>query len=497
MITANTNYTNSARAMVRTSGLLVLLALLCLPWADFSVHTANPGRELTKLVQGLVWPVWPDSLTLASALLNTLAFAVEGVVLGAVGGFGLALLYRWRAVRIVAASIRAIHELFWALIFIQLFGLSTPAGVLAIAVPYAGIFAKVMGELFEEVDPAPAQALPVGTSPLSRLLFTTLPQAWPHLAAYSRYRLECGLRSSAVLGFIGLPTLGYHLESLLRQGFYAEGAVYFYALLMLIATLPWWYRRRVLPPLVLGSLLWLPPLTSINPTLMARFLTQDIVPAPLRTGDPAGLGPWLSELWWQQIAPGLGQTLVLAMLALVVMALVGLLSFPVVSPLFGNRASRSASHLLLVVLRSLPEYLLAFIALILLGPSMLPAVLALGLHNGAIVGHLVGQYSHALTLRDDAAAGLNRYFFEVLPRLYRLFLAFTLYRFETVIRETAILGMLGIPTLGFFIDSAFSEFRFDRALVLLIATAVLNVLVDASARRLRQQLHLNQPLHYC
>lgn len=488
--------TRSARAMVRTSLLFLALALLCLPWADLSIQTLNPWRELGKLARGLALPVWPDTPTLIDAVLNTLAFAFEGVALGAVLGFLLALVYRWRAVRVFAASIRAVHELFWALIFIQLFGLSTPAGVLAIAVPYAGIFAKVYGELFEEVDPAPGQALPAATSALSRLLFTTLPQAWPHLAAYTRYRLECGLRSSAVLGFIGLPTLGYHLESLLRQGFYAEGAVYFYALLVLIATLPLWCRRRAMPVLLIGALFWLPPVTSLNPTLMARFLTQDIVPAPLRAGDPAALLPWLNELWLEQIAPGLGNTLVLAILALVVMGLIGLVSFPAVSRLFGNRASRTGGHLVLVVLRSLPEYLLAFIALILLGPSMLPAVLALGLHNGAIVGHLVGQYSNALVLREDAARGLNRYFFEVLPRQYRLFLAFTLYRFETVIRETAILGMLGIPTLGFFIDSAFAEFRFDRALVLLVATAALNIGVDAAARGLRRRLHLKQQLYY-
>ena len=44
-------------------------------------------------------------------------------------------------------------------------------------------------------------------------------------------------------------------------------------------------------------------------------------------------------------------------------------------------------HGLLVVMRSTPEYLLAFILLQLWGPSMLPAVVALAIHNGGIIAH--------------------------------------------------------------------------------------------------------------
>ncbi|GGX38814.1 PhnE/PtxC family ABC transporter permease [Saccharospirillum salsuginis] len=482
-------------ALRRTTGLFIVLALLCLPWADIAVHTLAPGRELGRLAQGLLWPQWPTVRTLGEAIASTLAFAFQGVALGAAAGFGLALLYRLRAVRWFAASLRAVHELFWALLFIQLFGLSALAGVLAIAVPYAGIFAKVYGELFEETDPAPRRALPTQTSRLSSLVFTTLPQAWPHMAAYTRYRLECGIRSSAVLGFIGLPTLGYHLESLLRQGFYAEAAPFFYALLLLIATQHRWCRGWLIPALLLAAVWWLPPVAPVNGTLIWQFLTHDIVPAPLRSGTDAL--PWLMDLWHGQLWPGLINTLVLAMLSLVVMGLLGVILFPAVSKLFGNRWTRGAGHGVLVVLRSLPEYLLAFIALILLGPSMLPAIIALGLHNGAIIGHLIGQYSNTLILREDAARGMNRYFFEVLPRQFRLFLAFSLYRFETVIRETAILGMLGIPTIGFFIDSAFAEFRFDRAVLLLAASAVLNIGVDALARHTRRRLYLRRTVQVC
>ncbi|MDR9455755.1 MAG: ABC transporter permease, partial [Spiribacter sp.] len=124
------------------------------------------------------------------------------------------------------------------------------------------------------------------------------------------------------------------------------------------------------------------------------------------------------------------------------------------------------------------------------GPSMLPAVVALAIHNGAIIGHLIGRQSNGLMLRPDAPSGFNRYTYEALPRLYRPFLAFLFYRWEIIMRETAILGILGITTLGFYVDSAIQELRFDRAMVLILVTALLNIGVDALARRLRRALAL-------
>lgn len=478
--------------MLRTSLLLVALALLCLPWADFSVSTLDPWQELGRLGWGLLTPALPQSGVLLTALANTLAFALQGVALGSVAGFLLALFYHRRSVRTFAAFIRAIHELFWALLFVQVAGLSPLAGVLAIAIPYAGTFAKIYGELFEETDRAPSLALPVGTSRLSGFFYAVLPQAWPHMLTYTRYRLECGIRSSAVLGFIGLPTLGFHLETALGQGLYSEAATLFYALVLMIVTLHGWMRRWLAPLYLLLALWWLPPVAQVNLQLAWQFFTLDIAPAPLRAD--AGIAAFW--LWWkslcvQQIGPGLLNTLVLGLLALPVTGLLALVTFPLVSRLFGNGLVRGAGHSLLVLLRSAPEYLLAFVGLLLWGPSMLPAILALGLHNGAIIAHLTGHFSSSLNLRDDAPTGLLRYAYEVVPRVYRTFLAFTLYRFEILLRESAILGILGIPTLGFFIDSAFNEMRFDRALVLLLATALLNMAVDALARHLRRRLHLS------
>ncbi|WP_254918232.1 hypothetical protein [Zobellella denitrificans] len=69
-----------ARAMVHSSLLFLLLALLCLPWADLSVTALDPWHELSRLGAGLLLPAPPEAGTLLSALANTLAFALQGAV---------------------------------------------------------------------------------------------------------------------------------------------------------------------------------------------------------------------------------------------------------------------------------------------------------------------------------------------------------------------------------------------------------------------------------
>ena len=116
------------------------------------------------------------------------------------------------------------HELFWALLLMQVTGLSAITGILAIAIPYAGIFAKVFAEMIEEADLTAERVLPVGTSSVSAFAFARLPDLAAAFGTYTLYRLECGMRSTLVLGFVGLPTMGFHLESAFRQGRYAEAA---------------------------------------------------------------------------------------------------------------------------------------------------------------------------------------------------------------------------------------------------------------------------------
>jgi phosphonate transport system permease protein len=391
-----------------------------------------------------------------------------------------------------------VHELFWALILIQITGLSPITGILAVAIPYSGIFAKVFAEMIEEADLSVERVLPAGTSTVARFAYVRIPELASQFWTYTLYRLECGMRSTLVLGFVGLPTIGFHLDSFFKQGHYAQAAALLLAFYVLIGTRRLWARPTTVPILIIASLLVLPETIGGGSTLtnFVRFISYDIVPTPLRGADLLAASTWTNVSAWlwpivtKQVVPGVVQTLVLSQVALVAMSIIALALFPFICRRFAGWLGQPLGRVALVVVRSTPEYMLVYVLLLLLGPSMLPAIIALSLHNGAIVGYLMGRHADVLEYRPDAPRGINLYCYETVPRLYGQFLAYVLYRWEIILRESAIFGILGITTLGYYVDAAISEFRLDVAVVLIIATALLSMAVDAFSRSLRRRLRI-------
>lgn len=447
--------------------------------------------ELGRLFAGLIQPSLLSIEQPIEAILQTIAFAILGVSAGCLAGFALAQVFHIRLVRTLCALIRAVHELFWALIFLQIFGLHPLTGLLALGLPYAATFAKVYAEILEEGDRRAYDTIRNDAGMISAFFYARLPDLWTHFVTYTSYRLECGLRSSAVLGFVGLPTLGYYLHTAFMEGLYAEVWALLILFYLIIITIRYWVRPRLIPIYLAIAPFIIANDSEISLANVKRFFTEDIIPSPLRHGEGlSGLWQWLSDLVMTEALPGIVNTLLLTQLALILTGIITLIWFPLISRQFFNRFGRGLGHLFLVIMRSTPEYILAFILLTLWGPSMLPAVIALALHNGAIIGHLMGRYSNTLSIRSDAAKGFNRYAYEVVPRIYGQFLAFLFYRWEIILRETAILGILGIATLGFYIDSAIQDIRMDKAMLLIAITASLNVGIDALSRYIRSRLRL-------
>src|SRR5258708_28449689 len=98
----------------------------------------------------------------------------------------------------------------------------------------------------------------------------------------------------------------------------------------------------------------------------------------------------------------------------------------------------------------------------------------------------MGGDGGGLDYRPDGPSGLNLYAYDTAPRLYGQFVAYCLYRWEIIVRESAIFGILGVATLGYYVDAAISELRFDVAVILILATVGICALIDTLSRHLRK-----------
>ena len=146
--------------------------------------------------------------------------------------------------------LRTIPELLWAVIFVFMVGLGPFPGALALGFHTAGVLGKLFGEVLEDVDPRPLEALQsTGASRLRILLYGMLPQAAPQFVSYALYRWEVNIRAAAILGLVGAGGLGQRIHvaiSLFLERELLALILAVYVMVTLVDALSAYLRRRVI-----------------------------------------------------------------------------------------------------------------------------------------------------------------------------------------------------------------------------------------------------------
>jgi phosphonate transport system permease protein len=248
----------AGRVGMFVAALVLLWPLLVLaefkPWVLFEADNLKPTLQF---LGGFVPPRVdaPFLLMVLSETWRTVAIATAGLALASVLAWPLALAcvrplsisalagrmaplpsVARTAVRGVLAVLRSVPELIWALVFVRVVGLGPTAGVLAIALTYAGMLGKVYAEILESAEPQPTQALlRNGAGRLQAFFYGLLPQNAAELTSYTAYRWECAIRSSAVLGLVGAGGLGQQMDASLKMFNGAEVATMLLVFVALVA----------------------------------------------------------------------------------------------------------------------------------------------------------------------------------------------------------------------------------------------------------------------
>ena len=426
----------------------------------------------------------PQTLEMAAGAMffSTLVGLLTGLYVGA-------RLPGSRAVYGLLASLRAIPDLTMAILFVMLFGIGSPAGMMALATFYSAAMGKIFADLFVSATPEPVEAIySTGAGRLTAAFYALLPLRLKDLLTYGSYEFESKMRACVIVGAVGAGGLGTELVGTIYQTDYRRTTTIIIFLVILIAVidrLAWVVRKYpwLLMPLALLGMIsaWIN-----RPAMFAYSHTL----ATLRSMIP----PHLPERAIHELPLLIAQTLFIAvagtLLAVALAVPLGLAAARNLSPVWVYAPTRRV----LEVLRAIPDLVwgLILVTTAVLGP--VAGALAIGLHSGGVFGKLYSesienvQPEPVLALASTGGARLAIAGFGLMPLAFPPMLVHTLFRFEWNLRAATIVGMIGAGGIGQALFNSQQLMFYDQTLAYVIITWVMVMLVDFANQRLRVRL---------
>ncbi|WP_232375052.1 phosphonate ABC transporter, permease protein PhnE [Mycolicibacterium mengxianglii] len=497
---------------------------------------------------------FPPAVETISLMAQTLSIVTVATVLSVVLGLPLALAaasitasHRWSrsASRSVIMVMRAIPDLVMALFFFRVFGLGALPGILAMGLHSIGMVGKLYADAIEDLDHGPMEALrTAGASRRQQIVSGILPLLLPQLIATALHRFDINLRGSVLLGYVGVGGLGMAMADALNTMDYQRGmalALIMLALCIVVEMISAATRtallgrtpdrrRGLLGPLDRladgwvtqpvathepqhvrsGRIRTAPPWDAerIRRTLAVTVTAVIIALAVLRSDvNPASLLTGLTHidatlgLFWPPSAGGSWDVLVDAMMVTIQIGLAATLIGVVIALPVGSLAARNVApnaatanifRLIIVVVRALPELILAIILIVMMGLGPVPGAVALGLGSVGLLGKLIADSIEETDVRvQDAlhatgAARVQVHVAATLRQVLPTLVAHVLYQLDVNIRSATLLGIVGAGGIGYYLLNASRVQQFQTVTLILLMILALVLLLEMLSAWIRR-----------
>ena len=490
--------------------LLTLLPGLCLiPVVAILIRDGHGGGLplLIQFAQGALQPSFDPNLlkslwqglqiTLVTAVLSWGISSGLGVIFGFLGSRTL-----WRTVlgsawpallfRRLFSPFRAIHELIWGLLLLQVYGLNGWVAIAAIVIPYSALMARVIAD---QIDCHESPALPVlqatGGPAIAVLMTAVIPAVSSAIKNHIGHRLDCALRSALILGVFGLGGLGTDLMLSLQSLQFREmwSGLWLLAIAMvLLDQILESLDRKPRIGVVISVVLMLALVWSATLNLDLSWPSGTLGSLLNVLGDEHNAAAAFFELNWLAV---IGSTLLITLMASCIATAVP----PLLLLLWPSRRSLRLQSLIWGALRLLPTPLSALLLLVMAKPSLPLAALALGLHHSGVMGRVLIKdiretgFGSAQTLERSGATVRMSWLYGPLAEVSRSYLAYASYRCDVILRDTVVVGIVGSAGLGWQLIDSLSSFHWWLVAWLVLAFIVLTLFGETITERWQQRLN--------
>lgn len=532
---------------VRTIGAAVVMLglLVAAIWSTIELHiniasiidsAGNAGRFLQRTV-----PLdFPPLAQLLGLIAQTLAIVLLATVLAVLLSIPVALLAAWNttanpAARIISRGVivgaRAIPDLIMAIFFMRVFGLGALPGVIAMGLHSVGMVGKLYADAIESLDNGPQEAIrAAGGGRLQQITAGILVPLTPQIIATALHRFDINLRTSVILGYVGVGGIGLAMADSLRSLNYRRGMALALAVLVLCIAVEllsgalrtailagsgstggrtsWSDRlarrvagvaapagdpvraQRLTPPWDAARQGRFGGLTLFLLLIVAAFVAAGITPTELLAGFQKflpTLGLFLPPGGFDILDDIAAQMLVTIQIGLAATLLGAILAVPVgilaARNVVGSRTVATCLRVFIVIVRGIPELIVAIIFVVITGLGGVAGTLALAIGAVGLLGKLIADSLEETDVAvQDAlrAAGATRvqvFFSATLRQALPAFVAHLMYLLDVNIRSATLLGIVGAGGIGFLLLNAARvlEFPVVTTILLFILATVLAV----------------------
>ncbi len=139
--------------------------------------------------------------------------------------------------------------------------------------------------------------------------------------------------------------------------------------------------------------------------------------------------------------------------------------------------------------RGVPEVMWAFLFIAFFGPGLLAGTMAITVHTVGVLVRVFGETVDNIPYRrfEQSFMGSRMACFGYVagPISWRDWLTYSFFQFESNVRTSVVLGIVGVGGIGFMFSVNFEWFNFQRASTCLIMIILLTVIIDRVSRLLK------------